>query len=316
MKLPVRVGIIEIGSRSLRLLIAEVAAPPHFHVLTTDSKESRLAQTEDLDEIEESLSRIAAICQKWMGRCVEMGVMNPCLFGTEGLRRLPAESVQDLAAELPGLRVLNADEEAVCSLLAAGYGLPVAEQNGTIVVIDQGGASLEVAVGEYVDGKLRLKSSKSLPLGTQPLVAMLQEAGGSLGKLKKKLAAEIELGDLKSGLGKARVIIQGSAATKLAWMSVRQQADERYDPRRVQGVRAPAKWIDGLTATAQSDPDRVRRAVDPKNPAGSEYETVMAGLVALRVLLEELGAADFSVGSLGTRHGMAWMLAGLGGRAA
>lgn len=315
MKSPVRVGIIEIGSRSLRLLIAEVAAPPHFQVLTTDSKESRLTDSTDVDEIEESLSRVATICQKWMGRCVEMGVMNPCVFGTEGLRRLPEEPLKDLAAELPGLRILTAEQEAACSLFAGGYALPVAEQKGVVAVADLGGATLEIAVGQFEGGQLHLKSAKSLPLGTQPLVAMLQEADGNLVKLKKRLTTEIQLDEVKATLGQGRVVLRGSAVKKLAWMSVRQSAEERYDPRRIQGLRAPARWIDGLTATAQTQPDRVKRALDPKNPAGADYEAVMAGLVAHRVVLEQLGAADFSVGSQGTRHGMAWMLAHSRGRA-
>ena len=61
-------------------------------------------------------------------------------------------------------------------------------------------------------------------------------------------------------------ILLGSAATKLAWISVRRRDDDRYDPRLVHGTELTVDKIDQLVGIAELKPDFVRQVIDPRRP--------------------------------------------------
>ena len=104
-------------------------------------------------------------------------------------------------------------------------------------------------------------------------------------------------------------IILGSAGTKVAWIKVRKNLADRYEPGKVHGQIISTESLDRLAAMAIKDPVGVRRVIDPVNPQSSEFETVMTGIVAISVFLKSLGKAEFKVSANGSRYGVVWMTA-------
>jgi exopolyphosphatase/guanosine-5'-triphosphate,3'-diphosphate pyrophosphatase len=309
MKTLKRAGVIELGSRALRLLIVDHAPGQGLQVVQTDSAESRLAIALDSaqDRRPEILARAGEIARQYEHRCRAAGAEAVCVFGTEALRQLTGAEVERLRAALPTLIILDAAQEARCSLLAAALGVDGAKVDGEVLAIDQGAASMELAAGHFTAGKLKLISTFSTPLGTRPLTQQLAAHGG-WPAFRAALQGEVDALNLPPGSGAARVILLGSAATKLAWLHVRSSDAERYTPRLVQGRRLAVQDIDQLLGIAEAEPQFARKAIDVRSPESGEFEIVIAGLTALRLVLQRLGCASFTVSAFGTRHGMAWLL--------
>jgi exopolyphosphatase/pppGpp-phosphohydrolase len=306
MNAPFRVGVVEIGSRAIRLLVADTQCLNGLTIVATDWAETGLVAAIGRDSETEVVSRVATIGSAFVDRSRELQAKRICVFGTEALRQISNGSLEQLKASIPEILVLDSQREAECSLLAAANGL---ECSGEVLAIDQGAASMEVAVGDFRDGQLQLKAATSYRLGTQPLVESLAKCGGDLKGFQSMLQRKIKRLRLVSCSAALRPILLGSAATKIAWIRVRKREDDRYNPKLVHGTVMAVDKIDQLIMLAEQSPDFVRSVIDPRNPNSSEYETVMAGLVGLRLVLERFKATEFAVSAFGTRHGMALRLA-------
>jgi exopolyphosphatase/pppGpp-phosphohydrolase len=306
-----RVGVVELGSRAVRLLVADIVPRVELKIVASDGRNCGMAAAlqDTLEARHETLREISRVATAFQDRCGQAKAERICMFGTEALRRASAENLSDLRRSLPKLVALTPELEARCSLFAAGYGLVATRKAGEMLVIDQGAGSMELAAGRIVDGKIGLVSSVSHPLGAQPLLAQLRSFGGDFAKLQNALLAQSSTWTLPNGIGKTQPLVQGSVATKLAWLCVRKAPTDRYDPRLVQGVNVTNKTIDTLITKAKQDPNLVRRVIDTRDSGSDEFEGFISSLIAVRIMLGRLGADSFSASSYGTRFGVAWKLA-------
>ena len=115
------------------------------------------------------------------------------------------------------------------------------------------------------------------------------------------------------GRGCGAVVVQGSVATKCAWLTVRRDKAERYDPKRAHGKQLSAHNLEGLISVAEKTlPAQwatARAFFDPQNPTGDDFDRVVTGAVVLLLLLQRFNQEKFFVSAYGTRHGMALKLA-------
>ena len=306
-----RVGVAELGSRAVPTARSDIVPRVELKIVASEGRNCGIAAAlQDTPQTRHNaLREIARIATTFMDRCIQAKAERICMFGTESLRRSSEESLGELHRTLPKLVTLTPEVEARCSLFAAGYGLVATRKAGEMLVIDQGAGSMELAAGRIADGKIDLVSSVSHPLGAQPLLAQLRSLDGDFAKLQSALIAQSSAWSLPNGIGKTPPLIQGSVATKLAWLSLGKTPADRYDPRLVQGVSVTNKTIDTLIKRAIQDPNLVRRVVDPRESAGFEFESFISSLIAVRLMLGRLGADSFSASSYGTRFGVAWQLA-------
>ena len=166
------------------------------------------------------------------------------VFGSEAIRRLgpvPVEGFRTVA-KLSGS---FEEEEAELSFLAGVLGgVHPANRFSTFLVIDQGSGSMEVVVGSLNAEGAKISAYKSYALGTRELVKMLQ-AAGTFDQLRKSLVVRFSrLKPFTHKVGGPPVVL-GSAATRLAWMSV----DRIRLPRTTLG-----KYRDVECASAISTP--------------------------------------------------------------
>jgi exopolyphosphatase/pppGpp-phosphohydrolase len=304
-----RVGVIEIGSRAVRLLVADVGAG--VEPVASAFRDTHLARA--LGEAEgdalRALHAIADSVRAFIRQAHDAGVEAPHVFGTAAVRTLAATRPEpDRLFPFP-VHVLDERTEALASLTAVAMGLPQLSRNGgSIVSIDQGAGSLEIAVGRLRDGRVELTDYRGLPLGTRASVSLQREYDGNLQSVRYAIDAALAATGLPQIAEDAPVVALGSAATRMAWLTVRRDGVESYSQRRIHGQQVLRTGIDAVIHRAVEDPALARDLIEI-DPANEDYETVIGGLLTLSVVLSALGRRSCIVSGWSTRYGVAWLLA-------
>lgn len=304
-----RVGVVEIGSRAVRLLVADVG--DGVEPVASAYRDTHLARA--LGEAEgntvRALDSISDSVRGFIRQAHAAGVAAPHVFGTAAVRTLAATRPQAGRLFPFPVHVLDERTEALASLTAVVMGLPHLSRNGgSIVSIDQGAGSLEIAVGRLCDGRVELTDYRGLALGTRASVALQREYGGNLQSVRRAIDAALEGIGLPRIADEASVVALGSAATRMAWLTVRRDGVEVYSQRRIHGQQVLRTGIDAVIHRAVEDPALARDLIE-MDPANEDYETVIGGLVTLSAVLSALGRRACIVSGWSTRYGVAWLLA-------
>lgn len=309
-----RVAVLEIGSRAARLLVADVDATGMRPVATRSVNCALMpALNAGPAALAEALAQTAEAVDDFRQLARENGVDRVTIFGTEAMRRISASHPDALPPQLREMRLLTPDEEVLYSVLASAHGSGEGQNlTGTVLVIDQGGGSLEVAavrMGEEVS----ILASVGLDLGADDLLKRFSAGGADLAAFRASLSETLPAAPFSAG-PIDHAIVHGSVATKCAWITVNKQGGEgRYDPRRVNGVEMEVRGLQAMLDLVGRAPhanwDALRPTFDPLNTTGDEMERVVTGAAALARLLGVFGLHRFRVSSLGPRQGMAWTLA-------
>jgi exopolyphosphatase/pppGpp-phosphohydrolase len=307
------VGVIEIGGRAVRLLIADVSQDSGLRIISSDWRETYLSKAllnNDDVMLRAKMEEINTIVNNFVEKCHFYKTSQIGIFGTEAVREISKRGHKFIPIISQPIIVLNKKTEAFCSLLAAVKGLPnnIAITNN-VIVIDQGAGSLEIATGLVENTKTKLVGYKSYPLGSAALVRLMRENKYEFLKVKQKLRNRIDKYKLPQLNNISKIIILGSAATKYAWINARKYAGEKYNPRIVNGKSFLISEVDKFIEFANGNNPKVRQLIDPNNPASEEFEIVLSGLILIEILLRKLRKEQFVVSSSGTRYGFAWMLA-------
>jgi exopolyphosphatase/guanosine-5'-triphosphate,3'-diphosphate pyrophosphatase len=303
------VGIVEIGSRAIRLLVAEIAANGRLTTVTSDWRETGLASAQSAggEVLDQKVDVVADVVNAFQRESQVRQVQRMCIFATEAVRRMSKEHTDILRQRIPGLEVIDRKTEACCSLLGALTPFEAPLPMGESFIIDQGAGSMELAVGHISARGVELSAYNSYRLGTQELVEDLNACRKDFQRFITGLQNKVRNLKLLAVDPKLSPIILGSAATKMAWIRIRRNPSDRYDPARVHGQVIETQSIDKLADLALRAPEKVRPIIDPSKPDSPEFETVMTGLIALSLFLKRLGKAEFKVSAYGPRYGVVWM---------
>lgn len=315
-----RLGVIEIGSRATRLLVAEVYGSGFLRQRYSRVQKSKILDSflDGENDLMEELARVSLSVHQFIEEAQREGVADVTVFGTEAIRRASSCErfcASDLANQID--LVLDAKTEALCSLVAgnlvfAARDLPA----GACLVIDQGSGSTEIALGNVVP-EFQLTDFTSLALGGNLLVQMLNEQEGDMYALRDKVIPLLDRFSAPSAEIN-NVVIMGTVATKCAWLTKRRDKTHRYDPKRVEGTIIPTSVLHKIFAyvakfASKKNPDlaweRFQEYVNPGEPGGDAGKRVASGIVPLIEILTRVGCNSFNVSSLGTRHGFAILLA-------
>jgi exopolyphosphatase/guanosine-5'-triphosphate,3'-diphosphate pyrophosphatase len=298
-----RLAALDVGSNSIRLLVAEYDPAAGLTVVDEVKDQPRLAaglaQTGRLDDaaIDRALitlRRMREICHRRGVRriaAVATAAVREAANGTEFARRVQQE------LDIP-LRIIDADTEAALSYRSVAHHFRLA--GARALVADIGGGSLEV-IGA-IDGLVEL--TRSLPLGAVRLTELHLEGKRDARRAIALLRTEVRK-QLKKSLPKrewtaASVIGSGGTFTTLGRMAVGRRG--LPVPDTIHGTTVATGEVETLIEwLAEKSPEQ-RRTVPGLNPQRADI--IVAGLVVTAELLSLVDARTLTVSAFGLREGL------------
>ncbi len=310
-----RQAAIDVGTNSVRLLVADVVGapasprPPRLSPRHTTRRSApasvrrprlrpilrRIAITrlgEGLDVggafRPEAVARTAAAIVEFAGLAESASVPDPIVVGTYALRvaRNPEELLRRIGRPV---RVLTGREEARLGYRGALAGLG-ASGASRVVVVDIGGGSVELTEG--TPG--RISAVHSLPLGcvvlTRRFLAHDPPRPADIAALRRFLTRR--LGPILVGLRRHRVRLVGVGGT-ITTMAALAQRLAPYDADRVHGYRLSVTAVRALTANLLALPLADRRRLPGLQPGRADI--IGAGALVLERLLAGVGRRSIVV---------------------
>lgn len=303
-----RVAVIDIGTNTLLLLVAEVTAGaprPMLEPVHDACRFGRLGKgldrtgTLDPGAIERSL----AIVREYRGVIDELGVDVLYAVGTQALREAsnarafvePAQAILKVPIE-----VISGEREAALVHRAVAESFP--ELAGQLLVMaDVGGGSTEIIVAEA--GGVR--SFTSVPIGSVRLHERHLSSDPPAPTEVRALIADIDAVLAALELP-SRVCLVGTAGTATTIASVERRL-RTYDPRLIQGMSLPALVVERQLARyleLSIDQRRLMPGLEPERA-----DVIAAGVAIFARLLHRLAAPALLISDRGVRWGLAYELA-------
>ena len=310
----VRVAVVDIGTNSTRLLVAEVDTDSgSISELVRRSQVTRLGQGVDSSGSlsQEAMERVFAVLEEYRDAIQDNGAHSNLAVLTSAVRdaRNGGEFARRVREDY-GLdaRVLSGDEEAQLTFLGAMSGRTGGGAEELMVVVDIGGGSTEFILGRDRTAGFHV----SLPAG---VVRMSERHIHSDPPAPRELQAlgEDVRGTLDEGLpqGEREAVAKGVAVagTATSAASIDLELDP-YDPERVHGYVLELGVVELLLARLAEMDERQRREVVGLNP--DRAPTIVAGMILLEEAMRAFGLEEVEVSEHDILYGGALRLAGLG----
>jgi exopolyphosphatase / guanosine-5'-triphosphate,3'-diphosphate pyrophosphatase len=298
----VRVAVVDIGTNSTRLLIADVV----------DGKVTEVERRTTVTNLGRGVDHTGLICTDavddvctviadYKARYEEMGAERVMAIATSAVR--DAVNGQAFIAELRerfclDARLLTGEEEANLTYLGATAHRP---DQGSTLVFDIGGGSTELIVGSGA----RIGFHTSLQAGTirQSERHLTSDPPDTheLEDLAADIRNQIELAIAANPQASAsRAIAVAGTPTSLAAID---QGLEPYDPGRVHGYRLGMQRIQRMLSRLSSLPLAERLRVPGLHPGRAP--TIVAGTVILVQVMRAFQIREIEVSELDILHGSA-----------
>lgn len=298
---PQRVAVVDVGSNSTRLLVADVDGG--VSVLERQSRVTRLGRGVDLSGqlSDEAIEAACAAIADYVAICREAGAEKVVAIATSAVR--DASNGSAFVAELRerfalSARVLDGEEEARLTYRGATAEQPPATPT---LVIDIGGGSTEMIVGAGAEIAFHASLQAGVVRHTErhisgnPPTAVELEA---LADDVRALIADAVAGD-EEARASAGIAVAGTP-TSLAAVEL---GLEPYDPARVHGHVLSLETIQRLLSRLASAPLAERAAIAGLHP--DRAPTIIAGCVILVEAMRAFGLERIQVSEHDILYGMA-----------
>jgi len=288
-----RVAVIDVGSNSTRLLVADVGggagdgAHGGVSVIERQSRVTRLGRGVDLSGqlADEAIEAACGAIADYVEICREADAAKVAAIATSAVR--DASNGSAFVAELRerfalSARVLDGEEEARLTYRGATAAQPPATAT---LVIDIGGGSTEMIVGTgeeiafHVSLQAGVVRHTERHISADPPTAVVLEA----------LAADVRglIEDALAGHEEARVSAGIAVAGTPTSLAAAELGLEPYDPARVHGHVLALETIQHLLSQFASAPLAERAAIPGLHP--DRAPTIIAGCV---ILIEAMRAFE------------------------
>ena len=291
--------MVDIGTNSTRLLVADVAAG-RVRELERRSTVTRLGRGVDTSGqlAAEAIDDVCAAVATYIGIYQGLGAERVIAIATSAVR--DASNSAMFLAELRerfalDARILGGADEARLTYLGACAERP---SDGQTLVVDIGGGSTELVVGDGAD----VDFYASLQAGTvrhterhvshdPPEAGELEELAGDVGVLIGESLAEATPAPGCHGIG--------VAGTPTSLAAIEQSLDP-YDPERVHGYRLGLSSIQHMLSELASMTLDQRLQVKGLHPGRAP--TIVAGVVILIQVMRAFGLEEIEV----SEHDILW----------
>jgi exopolyphosphatase/guanosine-5'-triphosphate,3'-diphosphate pyrophosphatase len=299
-----RLAAIDLGSNTIRLLVADADAASGLSPVHGEQVVARLGQglarTGRLDP--DAIERALAAVGRYREVARAHGATRVLVVATAAVRQ--AENREAFLARLAtgggdAARVASGAEEARLTLLGVLSGLPPAP--GRTAVLDIGGGSTEVIVAESA----RPAAVVSVPVGVVALAERFLRADpidpaeyrACAAHAAERLAAEAW--PLVRPLAARRLVGTAGTITTLAALDLALPA---YDAARVQGHVLTRARIEVLRARLSALPVAERARLPALEPGRADL--IVPGIALTLAVLDGLGLAELTVSDAGLREGI------------
>ena len=309
-----RVAVVDLGTNSTRLLVAEVDADParpRVRELARESRVTRLGERVDASGAlgEEAMDRVFAVLADYRaeidrhGAEASTGVLTSAARDAVNGAAFAARVRDEFGIDA---RTIGGDEEARLTFLGATSERDDSRDGGDIVVVDIGGGSTEVVVGRrggvsfhasLQAGVVRM-TERHLhhdPPEPDEVAALTEDVRGVLGG-----GVPAEVRD-----SVARVVAVAGTATSAAAMALEL---EPYDPQVVHGHVVAGGELELLLARLAQMDEGERREVPGLHP--DRAPTIVAGIAMLLECVRAFGHDEVEVSEHDLLRGAALRLVG------
>jgi exopolyphosphatase / guanosine-5'-triphosphate,3'-diphosphate pyrophosphatase len=295
----VRVAVVDIGTNSTRLLVADVG-DGRLQEVTRRSTVTRLGRGVDTSAqlSAEAIEDVCFVVGKYIQLYSELEAGRVVAIATSAVR--DASNSQMFLAELRerfalDARILNGAEEAGLTYAGASAERPAGERT---LVVDIGGGSTELIVGDgpevgfYASLQAGTVRHTERYLKTDPAEpAQLEDLAADVRGLIDEALEGAALGQANDGIAVA------GTPTSLAAID---QDLEPYDPERVHGYRLSLDSIQHMLSALAAKPLAERLQVRGLQPGRAA--TIVAGVVILIQAMRAFGLNEIEV----SEHDILW----------
>jgi exopolyphosphatase/guanosine-5'-triphosphate,3'-diphosphate pyrophosphatase len=298
-----RIAAIDVGSNSIRQIIADVRSDGTMDVVDEMKAHPRLGKglettkalsTESMDAAIEALAHMATLAKQFGASRIE-AVATSAVRDAQNSEFFIAKVKQVTGLKL---RVLDGEDEARLTFRSALAHFDLGA--GRSVITDIGGGSLELALAaEGVVDRLT-----SLPLGALRLTERFFKAQSARPKALKKLRKLVRK-SIKPIISSrdwrgARVIGSGGTFTNLAGIHLTRQGT--FAAKSVQGTVIPRVDVEHILDSLAEMSDDERRSTPGLN--ADRADIIVAGIAVIAEVLAHVDAREIVVSRYGIREGL------------
>jgi exopolyphosphatase/guanosine-5'-triphosphate,3'-diphosphate pyrophosphatase len=295
-----RVAVIDVGTNSTRLLVADVAGG-RVSPLERRSTVTRLGRGVDLSGhlASEAIEDVCAAIGGYVGVLEELGAETVDVIATSAVR--DADNGSAFVAELRerfalSARVLDGEEEARSTYMGA---TSEAQPTEPTLVVDIGGGSTELIVGSGAEISFHDSLQVGVVRHTERHVSSDPPTASELEALATDVRGLIE-GSLGAGVPARRGIAVAGTPTSLAAIELEL---EPYDPSRVHGHVLALPSIQRMLSRLASAPLAERVQIPGMHP--DRAPTIVAGVVILVETMRAFGLEEIAVSEQDILYGTA-----------
>jgi exopolyphosphatase/guanosine-5'-triphosphate,3'-diphosphate pyrophosphatase len=299
----VRLSAIDIGSNSIRQIIADVSPDGQIRVIDEMKAAPRLGSGVDMNGImsEDSIRYALDALQRMADLAKQYGVSGLDVVATSAVREAAnGRGFVELVRREIGMRVrvLHGEDEARLAFRSALAHFDMAKTRA--VVMDIGGGSLELAMS--ADGLIdRLVS---FPFGAIRMTEQFLGARPSakdVKRLRKYVRDDIQKALPLKDWRRSQLICSGGTFTNLAGMYLyRQGFSSAAD--RVHGTRVPREEVEHIIDLLQTTPPDERSQIRGLNAGRADI--MLAGVTVAAEVMARIEARDLLVSGYGIREGI------------
>jgi exopolyphosphatase/guanosine-5'-triphosphate,3'-diphosphate pyrophosphatase len=299
-----RLGSIDVGSNTVRLLVADVAGDGTWRIADQEQTITRLG--ENLARAgalgEAPMARTLAAVSDYVERATRLGATGIRIVATSAVREASNGRVFAVAVErATGRRVDVVSGEVEARLMLRGVRHGLGALAGPMLTFDIGGGSTEYVLSEGD----AIRSMISLRLGVVPLAERFPFPGVADRAVYRELYDEVRhrLGrELPAAIRSARVAhLIGTAGTVTA-LAALDLGLVRYDPVRVQGHALTRSTVERLLDRLCGLTVAERAALPCLEPGRADL--IIPGTAIVLATLDQIRFDELRVSEYGLREGV------------
>ena len=289
-----RVGAIDCGTNSIRLLVADVDGP-HLEEVLREMTIVRLGEGVDRTGAfsQVALERTFAACDTYAATIQGLSVERLRFVATSASRDVSnrsafVEGVRDRLGIAP--EVISGAEEARLSFRGAVEGLPASLIAMPTLVVDIGGGSTEFVLGDRGgEGAVDVEAAVSVDIGCVRMTERHLHADPptpeEIARVEADVEAALDRAALVVPLDRARSLIgvAGTVTTVLALV----HDLSAYDPAAIHGLVATPEEVEAMTARLLAMPRAERATLSVMHPG--RVDVIGGGALVLRAIVRRTG---------------------------